>query len=53
MKKKIFIDGEEGTTGLQLSEKLKNHSKIDLKVLENIEEEDILFPDINIYDWRK
>lgn len=30
MKKKIFIDGEEGTTGLQLSEKLKNHSKIEL-----------------------
>ncbi len=30
MKKKIFIDGEEGTTGLQLYEKLIKHPKIDI-----------------------
>jgi len=32
---------------------IKNYSNIDLKFLEDIEEEDKVFPDINIDDWRK
>jgi len=32
---------------------LLNHSKINLKFLEDIEREDKVFPDINIDDWRK
>jgi 1,4-alpha-glucan branching enzyme len=32
---------------------IKNHSNIDLKFLEDIEEEDKVFPDIDIDDWRK
>ena len=32
---------------------IKNHSYIDFKFLEDIEEEDKVFPDINIDDWRK
>ena len=32
---------------------IKNHSKTNLKFLEDIEEEDKVFPDINIDDWRK
>ena len=32
---------------------IKNHSNINLKFLEDIEEEDKVFPDINIDDWRK
>jgi len=31
---------------------IKNHSNINLKFLEDIEEEDKVFPDINIDDWR-
>jgi len=32
---------------------IKNKSSISLKFLEDIEEEDKVFPDINIDDWRK
>jgi len=32
---------------------IKNHSYINYKFLEDIEEEDKVFPDINIDDWRK
>jgi len=32
---------------------IKNHSKINLKFLKEIEEEDKVFPNINIDDWRK
>jgi len=32
---------------------IKNDSNINLKFLEDIEEEDKVFPDINIDDWRK
>ena len=37
----------------KLVEMIKNHSKINLEFLEEIEEEDNVFPDINIDDWRK
>ena len=37
----------------KLIEMLKNISKIDLKFLEIIEEEDKIFPYINIQDWQK
>jgi len=32
---------------------IKNQTNINLKFLEDIEEEDKVFPDINIDDWRK
>jgi 1,4-alpha-glucan branching enzyme len=32
---------------------ITNHSNINLKFLEAIEEEDKIFSDINIDDWRK
>jgi len=32
---------------------IKIHSNINLKFLEDIEEEDKVFPSINIDDWRK
>ena len=37
----------------KLVEMIKNYSKINLKFLEDIEEEDKVFPNINIDDWRK
>ena len=37
----------------KLIEMLKNISKTDLKFLEIIEEEDKIFPYINIQDWQK
>jgi len=37
----------------KIVEMIKNHSNINLKFLEDIEEEDKVFPDINIDDWRK
>jgi len=37
----------------KIVEMIKNQSKINLKFLEEIEEEDKVFPDINIEDWRK
>ena len=37
----------------KLVEMIENHSKINLKFLEDIEEEDKIFRDINIDDWRK
>jgi len=37
----------------KLVEMIRNHSSIDLKFLEDIEEEDKIFPDINIDDWCK
>jgi len=37
----------------KLVEMIRNHSNINLKFLEDIEEEDKVFPDINIDDWRK
>ncbi len=37
----------------KLIEMLKNSSKTDLKFLEDIEEEDKIFPNIQIEDWRK
>ena len=36
-----------------LVEMIRNHSNINLKFLEDIEEEDKVFPNINIDDWRK
>ena len=32
---------------------INNNSKINLKFIEDIEEEDKVFPDVNIDDWRK
>jgi len=32
---------------------IKNPSNINLKFLEDIEQEDKVFPDINFDDWRK
>ena len=32
---------------------IKNHSKISWKFLQDIEQEDKVFPDINIDDWRQ
>jgi len=37
----------------KLVEMIRNHSNINLKFLEDIEEEDKVFPSINIDDWRK
>jgi len=37
----------------KLVEMIKNDSNINLKFLEDIEEEDKVFPNINIDDWRK
>ena len=37
----------------KLVEMIRNHSNINLKFLEDIEEEDKVFPNINIDDWRK
>jgi len=37
----------------KLIEMIKNYSNINLKFVEYIEEEDKVFPDINIDDWRK
>jgi len=37
----------------KLVEMIKKHSDINLKFLEDIEEEDKVFPNINIDDWRK
>ena len=37
----------------KIVEIIKNHSNINLKFLEDIEEEDKVFSDINIDDWRK
>jgi len=37
----------------KIVEMIKNHSNMNLKFLEDIEEEDKVFPDINIDDWRK
>ena len=37
----------------KLVEMIKSKSKIDLKFLEDIEEEDEIFPDIKIDDWKK
>ena len=32
---------------------IKNQANVNLKFLEDIEEEDKVFPNINIDDWRK
>ena len=32
---------------------IKNNSRINIEFLEDVEEEDTVFPDINIDDWRK
>ena len=37
----------------KLVEMIKNHSNLSLKFLQEIEEEDKVFPDININNWRK
>ena len=37
----------------KLVDMIKNISNIDFKYLENIEEEDRIFPDIKIKDWQK
>ena len=37
----------------KLVEMIKNHSNVNLKFLEEIEEEDKVFQNINIDDWRK
>ena len=37
----------------KLVEMIKDQSNINLKFLEDIEEEDKVFPDIDIDDWRK
>ena len=37
----------------KLVEMIKNHSSVNLKFLEEIEEEDKVFQNINIDDWRK
>ena len=37
----------------KIVEMIKNNSNIDIKFLEDVEEEDKVFPDINIDDWRK
>ena len=37
----------------KIVEMIKNNSNINLKFIDDIEEEDKVFPDINIDDWRK
>ena len=37
----------------KLVEMIKNHSNFNLRFLEDIEEEDKVFPNINIEDWQK
>ena len=37
----------------KLVEMIKNHTNINLEFLNDIEEEDKVFPDIKISDWRK
>jgi len=37
----------------KIVEMIENRSNINLKFLEEIEEEDKVFPDIKIDDWRK
>ena len=41
MKKNIFIDGETGTTGLQVYEKLSNHPNVDIMSVDKSKRKDI------------
>ena len=41
MKKNIFIDGETGTTGLQVYEKLSNHPNVNIMSVDKSKRKDI------------
>src|SRR5438045_3785390 len=40
MKPKVFIDGESGTTGLQIAQRLRNRGDIDLLEIDSSERRD-------------
>ena len=43
MKKNIFIDGETGTTGLQVHEKLTNHPSVNIMSVDQSKRKDLFY----------